>query len=516
MKEMKKYIVIALTTLMTVTSCGDGVMNYINEDKKNPAVDVVPAKFSITEGIMSSAFSTISGDYAFYTSSYTEQEIGVGNNQLMKAELRSRSEVAAATTFNNVWNSTYGNISNLKGIIKKTSAGGMNEDQVDILGIAQTLYALNYGILTDMHGDIPCKEAAMGAENLTPNIDSQETVYKEAVLGMLDNAISNLKSAGETNNAGAQDILFQGNPKKWLGFAHALKARYLMHTQFRNPSVLSEVISAANNALSLGFAGAELKTFNGVDCDNPWAAFWWSRWYTASSTTVYNLMEEMGDGRTSIYSVNAFKNNLTCTPGDAEQAKSIKEANIPAWLDEGAATIHLMSKSEIYFLLAEATQRSGADASAFFNSALEAAMEDYTTFGNLYSVEYAAYKAQMKKESKDPISYEEFSAPLIEAFNANIEAAYKANPLQTIMVQKYLAQARDEQVEAYNDIRRCKALGENWVVLHNPLNNQNGVNYWPERLPYGNSSVVSNPIMQKAFENVDIYTDKTWLFGGSK
>lgn len=521
---MKSYIVIALASLMTATSCSDGTMNYLNENNRDPEVETVPAKFSITDAITSSAFATVSGSYAWYASTFTEQEFGTGNNQFMKAELRNRTEVAAATTYNNEWNSTYANIANLRNVIKKTSEGGMNSDQIDILGMAQTLFALNFGVLTDLHGDVPYKEAGFGLDFLTPNIDSQETIYKEAILGMLDSAIANLQEAGEMNNAGSQDLLFAGSAKDWLGFAYALKARYLLHTQHRNPSVLSDVITAANNAIEAGFDGVELTIFNGVDCDNPWTAFFWSRYYTGSSTTVYNLMSEMKDGRTSIYSVDFFGSNENADPGNETLAKSTETVNAPAWLDNGGASIHLMSKSELYFILAEAKQRTGIDAKADFETALEAAMDDYTTFGKLYTAEYNAYKADIAEQNKDlpkdqqitPIDYATFSAPLIEAFYENIETAYAANPLKTIMVQKYIAQARDEQIEAYTDIRRCQALGENWIKLQNPLNNQNGVNYWPERFPYGNSSVISNPIMKEAFENVDIYKDKIWLFGGSK
>ena len=50
---MKKHITIALLSLLTITSCGDGVMDYLNRDTSNPAVDVVPAKFSITDAIVS-------------------------------------------------------------------------------------------------------------------------------------------------------------------------------------------------------------------------------------------------------------------------------------------------------------------------------------------------------------------------------------------------------------------------------------------------------------------------------
>ena len=89
--------------------------------------------------------------------------------------------------------------------------------------------------------------------------------------------------------------------------------------------------------------------------------------------------------------------------------------------------------------------------------------------------------------------------------------------LKDIMVQKYISQIRDEQIEAYNDIRRCKALGEEFITLTNPWNNQNGINRWPERLPYGNSSVISNSKIKEAYgDGSYIFTEKTWLYGGNR
>lgn len=48
-----------------------------------------------------------------------DPEASQGNNQLMKAELRMRSETAASSTYNNEWNATYGNLMNIKQIIEK-------------------------------------------------------------------------------------------------------------------------------------------------------------------------------------------------------------------------------------------------------------------------------------------------------------------------------------------------------------------------------------------------------------
>ncbi|MGL5318452.1 MAG: SusD/RagB family nutrient-binding outer membrane lipoprotein [Bacteroidales bacterium] len=488
---MKKILILAVTSLMAVTSCSEDVMDRLNKDTNNPGVDVVPARFSITDAITSTAFTTISGNYAWNVSSFTEQEFGTGNNQLMQVELRNTSQVAAATTYDNEWNGTYGNIANLRNIIKKTSEGGLNAGQTDILGMAQTLFALNIALLTDLHGDIPCSEAGLGAACLAPKLDKQETIYQEYVLGMLDNALVNLKAAGAANNAGAQDLLFSGKASKWIGFAYALKARYLLHTQFRNPSVLTDVIKAANDAISAGFEGADLSIFDGVNTDNPWTAFFWSRQYTGSSNTVIKLMNERMDNRVAVYDYDMFGKETPGEPGNSVQAKLVRELNAPSWLDNGACSVHLLSKSELYFILAEAKMRLGQDASADFRKAVEFSFLDY--------------------ENSD-------SAPEVTNF-VNNGAEYAAGltvTLEEIMIQKYLSQCRDEQIEAYNDIRRCRALGETWIKLSNPLNNQNGVNYWPERLPYGNSSVISNPTISQAFVDIDIYKDKIWLFGGSK
>ncbi len=493
---MKKHITIALLSLLTITSCGDGVMDYLNRDTSNPAVDVVPAKFSITDAIVSTAFTTISGSYCWYSSCFTEQEFGTGNNQFRNAEVRLRSEVAAATTYNNEWNGTYGNIANLRTIIEKTSEGGLNEGQVDILGIAQILFAVNFGILTDLHGDIPCSEAGWGSKFLNPKIDTQESIYNDAVLGMLDQGIANLKSA-TTNYVGTQDILFKGTAKNWIALGYAFKARYLLHTYYQNRNVLSDVITAANNAIEAGFDGVELSFFNGVDQDNPWSAFWWSRYYTGSTSTVVDLMNARNDNRVVAYNFEIFDGTQygptaakRCgVPGNEVDAAMTNSLNAPAWLDNGGQTINIFSKSELYFILAEAKMRTSGDATEDFKTAVTAAFDDIDA-------------------ANDGIA--DFDN------NGADYAAGLTVSLEEIMIQKYLSQIRDGQIEAYNDIRRCKALGENWIKLQNPLNTQNGVNYWPERYPYGNSSVISNPIIEAAFKSIDIYTDKIWLFGGSK
>lgn len=482
---MKKYILTVMSVaLLGFTACSEDTLDNINKDNEHPSPDVVPAYLQLSEAIMSTGFSTVSGDYAFYLSSLNEQEIGVGNNQLMKAELRNSSEWAASTTFNNVWNSTYGNLMNIRQIqdkIKNEVPG--NVGMYDLLGIAQVLEALNFGILTDMHGDIPYSEAVQGQANLQPKLDTQKDVYA-GILATLDEAIGNLENGAGLNSVPAeQDLVLGGNAEKWEAFAYALKARYLLHQSVVESNVWSQVETAAQKAVELGFDGVAITEFNGVTCDNPWSAYIWSRSYVASSKTVADLMETLGDPRLKYYT---YGTGESYAPGD-EEASKVADGSLafPKWYDNGAQPLHLFSKAELYFILAEAQLRQSKDATNAFQTATIASISEIM---------------ELENDATDVEAYvETLGTPT----------------LQTLFEQKYLSQCYDEQVEAYNDIRRCKAMGESYITLTNPFNTQSGINRYPERLPYGNSSVLSNPSVKEAYgDGTYIYTDKTWINGG--
>ena len=486
---IKKYLTILLLGA-AMASCTDSVMDDINKDTANPASDVVNAKFQVTNAIMGTCFHTLSGDYSFYASSYTEQEFGTGNNQLKNAELRDRNETAASTTFNNVWNATYGTLMNVKQMLDKCQEGGVNAGQTDVRGIAQVLWVINFQTLTDMHGDIPYSEALVADQ---PKLDSQESIYAD-LQKRIDEAISDLGAAVEKkeNHCGSQDILFNGSAQKWLGLAYAVKARLLLNTAYRNPGVYKDVIAAGEKALEEGFDGASLAVFNGVDCDNPWAAYNWSRYYAGANGTLYDIMASREDPRLDLYAADIFETGVLYAPaGDATLAGMTETVGYPYWLDNGAATVDVVGLQELHFILAEAKVRLGQDASADFAKAVQASFDDWSL-----------------SCGEDLGSADDYLATLQPSF-------------EEIMAQKYIAQARDQQVQTYNDIRRLKAEGNEVVKLRNPNNTSGGANQWPLRLPYGNSDVVSNPNVAEAFgygnaSGAYLFTENIWLFGGSK
>ncbi len=486
-------------------------MDDINKKPDNPANDMINPALQLTDGIMSTGYTTVSGNLAWGASSLTEQLVGVGMNQFYDLEIRNVSQTASSSTYNNEWNGTYYNIYNLKLAVAKSEEGGAYSEYVDVRGMSKVLLALNFGVLTDLFGDIPCSEAT---ENTQPKVDKQQDVYT-TIFSYLDGAIADLESAKADGVAfaGSQDILYNGDLDKWIAFAYALKARYNLHLMAVDQNAAANALAAAQKAKELGFDGAEITGFTSYASSNcnPWAAFWGDRNYNAASKTVADLMNDRNDPRIDVYATPwAYQGVVLATgvavPGNLEDARTVygtaegEGFALPAWLNvysfaEGeAASIHLMSKAELYFILAELEARNGADYSEDFAVAVEASFADYGNFGVAVNGTAADYVASLSSRLSE-------------------------NALKEIMIQKYLSQCRDEQIETYNDFRRMEVLGNaaDYVQKTNGYNTQGGNNRWPVRYPYGNSDVIANPNIADLYgDGMYVFTEKVWWAGGTR
>src|SRR5690554_2357585 len=174
---MRKTLNISIVGLIMLVlwSCSKDVMDDINKNVNDPTD--VSSKLIITDAMITSGFSIIGSDLAFYSSIYMEHNVGVWG-QAYEAEIRT-NEPISATTYNNSWNAMYNNLYNLKIIREKCSAGGDEEGNYHTLAIAQTLTAHNLATLTDLMGDTPWSEALQPGEVFAPNLDPQQNIYNE-------------------------------------------------------------------------------------------------------------------------------------------------------------------------------------------------------------------------------------------------------------------------------------------------------------------------------------------------
>lgn len=525
--NLAKGLLVAIVISATMVSCSENVMDTINADT-NHTKDV-QAKFILADVITSTAFNVVGGDFNTYTSVYVEHEVGT-DNQLYRAEHRD-NEPSAASTFNNVWGSTYTALKNARIVIEKCSAGGKQEGNQVTKGIAEVLAAYNSAIIADMFGDAPYSEASLITEEglpkfMNPKIDSQKDIYA-GVMKLLNDAVADLKGtdAHASGGMGSYDLLYSGNKASWLKLAYGLKARYTMRLLARSTAKPADLQTVLDNA-ALSFTSADDQAaFNIYSASNlnPLFDFQWSRDGLAASKSMSEKLIERNDPR--LRRVFVDPNWMQMTGADDEAFFMAPNGandelkyhyNTSIFVFSQTAPTLLMSYHEVLFLKAEALARLGnaALAKATLKDAVVAAIAN--TEINV-SAALNAPTPGLPANGGGLTETTEAITPAEAAtyFDTNVSPLFTANPLKEVMNQKYLAffGASGESTECFSDIRRMKALGENLVTLKNPLN----ATKFPLRCPYGSDDTTNNPNVISAYgDGQYVYSEKVWWAGGTR
>jgi len=480
MRKIKNVLILGLL-ILTTFSCSEDVMDDINKNVNDPTD--VASNLIISDVLTRTAFTITGSDLAFYSSVYIEHNVGVWN-QSYNAEIRS-GEPTSATTYNNSWNSLYRNLADLKLIINKCSEGGSEEGNYYTLGIAQALNAYTLAILTDLMGDVPWTEALQPGVIFTPKLDKQEALYTQ-ILQNVDAAIENLGKTSVFPSLGAQDFIYNGNKERWLKFAYGLKARYTMRLSHKSPAY-ADVITYANQSFTSAAEECKYK-YNASTTYSPFYRFFTDRDYFGASQSLANKLNERNDPRADIFwKVHPAGSELEFAPnGNPVQVQGRYAISA---LSVATAPTFLLSYHEIEFLKAEAYVRLND------LTAAETALKN--------GISAAFQKVNIGLTAEDAETY----------FNDEVLAKFNADPLKEVMNQKYIAFFEEEAIEAYNDYRRLKAMGNNVITLENPLNNTQ----FPVRFTYGASDVTTNENVRSAYgDGTYVYSENVWWAGGSR
>ena len=480
MRKIKNVLILGLL-ILTTFSCSEDVMDDINKNVNDPTD--VASNLIISDVLTRTAFTITGSDLAFYSSVYIEHNVGVWN-QSYNAEIRS-GEPTSATTYNNSWNSMYRNLADLKLIIKKCSEGGSEEGNYNTLGIAQALNAYTLAILTDLMGDVPWTEALQPGVIFTPKLDKQDALYTQ-ILQNVDDAIENLGKTSVFPSLGAQDFIYNGNKDRWLKFAYGLKARYTMRLSHKSPAY-ADVITYANQSFTSAAEECKYK-YNASTTYSPFYRFFTDRDYFGASQSLANKLNDRNDPRADIFwKVHPAGSELEFAPnGNPVQVQGRYAISA---LSTATAPTFLLSYHEIEFLKAEAYVRLNDLPAA------ETALKN--------GISAAFQKVNIGLTAEDAETY----------FNDEVLAKFNADPLKEVMNQKYIAFFEEEAIEAYNDYRRLKAMGNNVITLENPLNNTQ----FPVRFTYGASDVTTNENVRSAYgDGTYVYSENVWWAGGSR
>lgn len=211
------------------------------------------------------------------------------------------------------WNGYYSILMNNEEYFRKAVEDGYEFHE----GVARIMRAYLFGLITDIWGDAPYKEALkaeQGANHFMPVFDPQQDIY-HGILADLDTANTLLsKPTNEYRNiVPKQDVVYGGNIAKWQKFANSLALRYYMRLQAKEPAFAEEgikriadnpdrypLIMVASDDANIGFPGTSNSVSNPLntvyDVD-PAGAYM----RVKMGKTLVDVMQEYDDPRLGVW-----------------------------------------------------------------------------------------------------------------------------------------------------------------------------------------------------------------------
>ncbi|MFI4963438.1 MAG: SusD/RagB family nutrient-binding outer membrane lipoprotein [Legionellales bacterium] len=311
-------------------------------------------------------------------------------------------------------------------------------------GIGILMKAYGFQTLVDLYNNVPYSQALKGTANSTPVYDDAKTIYAD-LNAKIDTAIALLSTSGAGSISG--DIMFGGDPTKWLAFAKTVKLRLLLRqSQAATPAV--NLSTEAGKLSGATFVTSDVGINPGyVNSSGQTNPYWGANYNTAGTFTnnlyvaggyVISFLKAHNDTFrltkmfTPAASTGKYAGNLFGTQGAPNSSVSFVGSGI---LKSSSQPAILMLAAESYFLQAEAALKGWipGNPQALYQAGVTKSFE-YLGLPDSLAVEYYSQPAD------NQVNWAACTSP--------------AQQLALIIRQKWAAETAINELEPYNDYRR--------------------------------------------------------------
>jgi hypothetical protein len=425
-----------------IVGCKTGDDLYISPN--NPLEANLPALLTAAEV---NTFQNVEGDLSRMSSIMVQHSVGL-NAQYSDVQNYRITQ----GDFDNVWIGLYSNtMYNLKLMIDKANIAETKSPYYG--GMAKVLMALNLSLATDLWGDVPYSEAFQWTSgNKTPKLDTQQDIYK-AIDNLLAEGIVDL-SVDEDKNyylPEKEDLIYEGDAKKWVKAAYTLRARFLNRTSGKVSGTEAKVLEYLGKGIS---SNAEnMIAPHDENAQNQWGAFQAQRrGYMGASNIFVDRLSAKKDPRLAYFLRPNSKSVFV--GGDIMKESITPDISVVGPFFAADHNFPIITYYESKFIEAEVKQRQGGNAAELLNDAIEANVA-YVTDG---------------KESASSV--------------ANYATATKTD----ILMEKWVA-LYNQGIEPYNDYRRTGIP----VLTPRPQNVGATMKIIPKRYPFPQTTTLYNP-----------------------
>jgi hypothetical protein len=486
--KQNRFLALGLGAVLALGAgaCDDGLTD-VNQNPNSP--EDVPATTLFVNATRLSASRWL-GDAGLRQFEVLAQHLA----EVQYPETDAYQRLTGTFTEGNFGAAYFSELKDYQQVVKK----GREQAAPGYYGPALVMRSWEFGVLTDLFGDVPYSGAlagdSLGAQAASqPAYDPQQEIYAD-LFRTLGEATAAL-SQGAGPSLGASDPVYGGDQAAWRRFSNSLRARHALRMVNVDPARASAELAAAFGAPGGVFtANAHSARFpwpgNGV-YDNPWSVNFQTRDDHRVSTRLMSLLQAESDPRLAVYAQPTQADptvyrGLENALGHNQAVVQMRTTSRP-----GTATYsptfpsYLLTHAEVRFIQAEAAERglgglSPAQAAEFYQAGIRASMEQW---GVTDEAAVAAYL------SRPGVAYQG-----------------GAEGLRQIARQKWIA-LYSEGIQAWSEWRRtCVPFS----VRPGPEATQNAV---PRRLLYSTvERAVNQANVSAAVERqgADAFTTRIW------
>lgn len=236
-----------LTGVLSFTSCSDEYMENMNTDPTKAAALDANAQLT-TAQLQTYGDLGMIEIYRNYLYGFTQQLMGSWNTTNFGGR-----HMLSDDEMDRVWTTFYTN--SIKNLTDAQYRTAQDQGKTNIHA-ALTIYRVYLmSIITDIYGDVPCKEAGMGFLQgiFNPRYDTQEEIYHS----FFQDLTAAVEALDPAKDAITGDVIYGGNILKWKKLANSLRLRFAMRISNVDPQKAQQEFEAACQADGGIFDSAE-------------------------------------------------------------------------------------------------------------------------------------------------------------------------------------------------------------------------------------------------------------------
>jgi Starch-binding associating with outer membrane len=450
--KFKIYTLSVLLSSAAFFGCKKGTFD-INSVNPNSPSDVSP-KFILAGALAGSASNVRGGDADF-------AQLYMGYWAVSGDFIPVTSTLTYQTTtsyYSDNWDGSYLLLKNYR---QMEELAVTDPNLTYYVAIGKIMEAFHFERLVDMYNNVPYKDALTGGVVNYPKFDNGIDVYK-GLLAQLDTAIQLINTAPATASLpGTSDIMFgkSGNEMQlWIQFANTVKLKTVMNlTQYQGgTTIITDELKGLGSSSFLGVGqdaginpgyssasnGQQSPFYQDMGFQTNGSPSGNESYYRACSYAVDYMYKTNDTLRLyQIYAPASATGVVKGRPFGSETSLNQNNVNIsgmgPGLLKTSKADAIIFPGTESLFLQAEATLKGYLPGGAAVAASLyQQAVEE--SFRLLEVPDYQNAADDFISTSSDP----------------NVNISISGNPLQTIIMQEWVALNGFDPVQTWNNWKR--------------------------------------------------------------